>query len=84
MFNNLLGDKPKNQALSIIKDPFSVNKVDDIYIRYSTNWGKAKWHGSISFKNGNTIGEQKLLECDTLDDIVTQIKAIGESLKDKI
>lgn len=51
--------KPENK-ISIFNNPFNVEKITDISIRYSTNIfsGNGYWHGTIKFQNGKTTGSQ--------------------------
>lgn len=68
---------------SIINNPFSTDQVSGINIYYRpTQWTK-HWTGSMTFKNGNTSGSQELVPCDTINELIEQIKVIGESLKIK-
>jgi hypothetical protein len=77
---NLLGSFGKSTLPSIIKDPFSKQRVKSIcvnyYEQYSGNW--MAW-GTVEFTNGNTSGKQKF-GGDSFDDVVGQIKTMIENL----
>lgn len=76
---NLLGNVT-GRELSVIKDPFKKECAGDISIR-RTSWGqKWYWYAIIEFKNGNTKGEQKTPECETFEDVITQLKIILNSI----
>ena len=67
---------------SVIKDPFSKNKIKSISVTYQDFWSNGKWEatGRVQFKNGNTEGEQKF-EGTSFDDVVMQIKAMLDNFK---
>ena len=77
---NLIGNKEQSR-LSIIQDPFKKDKVDGISIfMFSRNNGTFYWIAKVTFKNGNTIGEQKTSNCSSYEEVYTQLKQILESL----
>lgn len=76
-----LGSGNTSQQLSIIKDPFKVDKITAIHLHFWAAYSKPHWDGTVEFKNGKTSGDQKLEESETLDQIIAQIKTIAESLK---
>lgn len=68
---------------SVINNPFSKTKVVGITVWYQESWAGEGWKatGVVKFKNGNTQGEQTF-RGDTFDEVVAQIKAMLENLKD--
>ena len=66
---------------SVIADPFSLKHVTGINIFYRTQYGKNWRSGSVEFMNGKTKGEQRLEETPDFDALLSQIRAIGDSLK---
>ena len=69
----------KSQVPTIIKDPFKENMINEVHMHWYANDGL--WRATIEFKNGNTKGEQRLVNSSDFDDITAQIRAIIESLK---
>lgn len=66
--------------LGILKDPFAAKNVSDISMFYSNYFGDGwRWSGTVKFKNGNTLGEQKFKH-ENFDVIVKQINDFIESL----
>jgi hypothetical protein len=81
-YKNLLGDT--NKGLSVITNPFVTDCIDDIHIRYIGKplFDKSPyWKAYISFKNGLSSGEQQTPQCDTLPEVLEQLKIILESIK---
>lgn len=68
---------------SIINNPFSVELVTGINIYYRPSQWSKSWTGNVNFKNGNTSGTQELTPCDTINEIIEQIKIISESLRQR-
>jgi len=77
----MLGDGKPFNLPSIIKDPFRTDKVTKMWFYWyaSTN----EWKGWIEFENGKTQGRQDLIASPTLDGIVSQVKAIIQSINGK-
>ena len=73
----MLGDCNNFNLPAIIKDPFKQDLITNIGLY----WRKAGWWGYIEFKNGKTESKQNLVESETLEEMVAQIKAIVDSLK---
>ena len=67
--------------LSVLKNPFASNLVDGVSLFYRKHLfsGKAYWTGTVSFKNGNTSGEQKF-ENEDFETTVRQINGFISSL----
>jgi len=68
---------------SILKDPFSkisINAVRVHYVESSFTEGMWRAYGTVSFKNGNTSGEQAFEGID-FNEIVNQIKIFIETIK---
>lgn len=64
------------QMPSILNDPFKKVSIKAIRVHYSeSSFTKGKWlaSGTVSFKNGNTSGEQEFKGTD-FNDVVIQIK----------
>jgi hypothetical protein len=76
---NLLGFG--NQKLpTVIKDPFSKDKVTEVHVWMSVSWeGKWQAHGRLKFTNGNTTGEQSYTG-SSFDEVVLKIKQTVENL----
>lgn len=72
----------KSTLPSIINNPFSKTKINDITVVYRDFWGRGEWKatGTVYFENGNTKGQQKF-EGETFDDVVRQIKSMIDNLK---
>ena len=75
----MLGSSKVYDLPAIITDPFKEDKITCIGLY----WRSAGWWGYVEFKNGKTEGKQGLVESDSLDNMVAQIRAIVESIKDK-
>lgn len=69
--------------LSVIKDPFLKDCLDEVSIYYRTWCGRKYWYAVVEFKNGNTKGEQKTPEVDTFEDVIYQLKTILNSIQQK-
>lgn len=83
-FKNVEHDSTK-QELSVFKDPFQQNCIDEISIRYrrpifATNY---VWEARVDFKNGLTTGQQRTPDCESWDSLMLNLKAIYESLNVK-
>ena len=74
-------DQLKQQQLSILKDPFKVDKIQSVAIHISTsiNGHKYCW-GYVEFKNGNTEGKQKFENRDDFNALVKEIQAFIQTL----
>lgn len=65
---------------SVIKDPFAKNKIEKILVCYHPNHNGGPWcWGKLSFKNGNTGGEQDF-DGTSFDEVVAQMKAVIDTL----
>ena len=71
----LLENFGKANLPSIIKDPFSKNKITHITTYASNIWGDWSFSGAIRFNNGNTEGKQEF-KGTSFDDVVLQMKAM--------
>ncbi len=78
-----LGTGNNSSLPAIIKDPFRKEAISSINLYWSSSDWSGGWNGSVTFTNGKTSGKQDLVGSESLDDIVAQIKAIMESIKDK-
>ncbi len=67
-----------NSMPSILKDPFSRNRIDRIYISWRPSTSKC--YGSVEFKNGSTKGEQEF-EGETFDEVTLKMKSFIEEIK---
>ena len=77
---NLIGTQEQGR-LSVISDPFKKDKVDSINIfMFTRSNGSFYWAARVSFKNGNTLGEQKTNNCNTYEEVYIELKQILESL----
>jgi hypothetical protein len=71
----------KTTMPTVLKDPFSKTKITSVWVDYSPslfspyNWSAS---GSVSFKNGDTKGEQKF-KGESFDEVVAKIKAFIET-----
>ena len=67
---------------STINDPFKVNKITSINVKFEDFWGRGDWKavGYVYFKNGNTEGNQTF-KGDTFDEVVVKIKSFIKELK---
>lgn len=70
----------QNNMPSVIKNPFSKDSITEIHLHFYTRY-KPHWSGSVVFKNGLTSGRQELRETDDFENIIAQIREIGDSLK---
>lgn len=69
-----------SRELSVFKDPFNKAHITDISIRYTSWCNKFYWRGYVTFRNGNTKGEQDTPECETWDELMVHMKQIYDSL----
>lgn len=78
---SLLGMSGKESPLSVIKDPFSKNKIENVHLHITKKWvGEGyNFSGTVEFQNGNTKGKQRFTG-ESFDDVVMQIKAMIDSL----
>ena len=70
-------------GLSILKDPFSKNCVEHIFIhvrRGMFNRDEISYDAKVEFENGNTKGEQKIVAAN-MDELLVRTKEFIESLK---
>lgn len=81
--SKLIGTSTTGKEISIIKDPFKNDYVSEVIIMYVTTWGEPYWYAKISFKNGNTSGQQKTPEVDTFEEVIIHMKQIIESVTTK-
>ena len=70
--------------LSVLKNPFKAKCVSRVYLSCGSSCiggdiSKAKWKGSVSFRNGDTGGVQNF-EHENFDVIVKQIHSFIETL----
>ena len=75
------GDKKQAQAISVINNPFSSKHIWYVEMHMSENVWTKKWdcEGSVSFKNGDTQGEQEF-KADTLGELYDKIADFCENL----
>lgn len=84
LFNTSNEEEPNNE-ISVFKDPFQQNCIDEITISYRRPIFATShvWSGRVDFKNGLTTGTQKTPECNTWDELMIQMKQIYQSLNVK-
>lgn len=72
----------KEKLPSVLKDPFNKISIDRIMVVYDKNLFSDEWsaRGTVSFKNGDTNGEQKF-KGDTFDEVVIKIKHFFNEIK---
>jgi hypothetical protein len=81
---DLRKDKASDITKDLIKDPFAKERVFTIELRYWDHGSSAPyWEVRIGFQNGNTQGYQILEKCKEFDDLLDQLKEVGEHLKSK-
>lgn len=79
MYKNLLGDS-NGELPSEIKNPFSMENVEEIHLHCSKLFGdKFHFWGNVQFKNGDTTGTQKF-DGDGLGDVFMKIQKFCEKL----
>lgn len=77
---NLLG-KEEETRVSIIKDPFTKEKITSFSMNMSTSYrGNKYFWGHVKFKNGNTEGTQNTQDHETFESLYLEIKQIFESI----
>ena len=83
-FGEVEQDSTNNQ-LSVFKDPFQHNCIDEIIIQYRRPIFATKhiWQARVEFKNDLTTGQQKTPECNTWEELMLQLKSIYSSLEVK-
>lgn len=78
---NILGEKT-NTGLSILKDPFTQNYVEHIFISVSRGMferDKVSYTAKVEFENGNTKGQQKI-EAVNMGELLARTKEFIDSL----
>lgn len=78
-------EENENNGLSIIVDPFTQDSLESVSINYKKNLfsNKCYWYAYVKFQNGKTIGEQRLGDCETFEEIVLQVKNLLNEIKSK-
>ncbi len=76
----LLNNIDKDSIPSIIKDPFSKNKIIRIMIVGNCQFEKTHFYSSVTFKNGETTGEQ-VINGSSLDDVYIKTANFVKSLE---
>lgn len=77
---NLIGTGEESK-LSVFLDPFKKDKVSKIIIMMSEDlYDNFYWFAKVSFRNGNTSGEQKTKYCDSYEEVYIELNKILESL----
>ena len=73
--------KGLNNAISVVNDPFKIDKVVEFNIWCNISIFSKRWEysGEVIFKNGNTKGEQQF-EGEDLESLLKKMKAFMESL----
>jgi hypothetical protein len=79
---NLNASEDNINLLSVIKDPFNTDNISNILISFNKSSfnDKSYWYGKITFKNGNTVGEQRTDNLQSFEEIVIKINEIINSL----
>jgi hypothetical protein len=79
---NLNASEDNINLLSVIKDPFNTDNISNILISFNKSLfnDKSYWYGKITFKNGNTVGEQRTDNLQSFEEIVIKINEIINSL----
>lgn len=73
-------NEQRSELLNLINNPFSKSCIDDITMRAYKNWsGGIEIYAKVSFKNGNTSGEQRL-EAKTLPELMMKVYEFCNSL----
>lgn len=68
------------QGISIIKDPFNQRSMEKFSVYCSTGFmGNWTYHGTVGFKNGNTIGEQKF-DAEDLHSLLLKMETFIQEL----
>lgn len=78
-------EENENNRLSIIVDPFTQDSLESVSINYRKNpfSNECYWYSNVKFQNGKTIGEQRLGNCETFEEIVLQVKNLLNEIKSK-
>jgi len=68
--------------VSLLKDPFSKERVKEISLTYGSFWSSdpMKWSGVVRFKNGSTTGRFRTQEYDELKDCLHEIEQTIKTL----
>ena len=71
----------KESLPSDLNNPFNKRNIECVYVSFRRGILSGKWnaYGSVEFKNGNTLGEQKF-DGETFDEVVIKIKAFLNEL----
>jgi len=70
-----------NKTVSTIKDPFNKASFEGLSMRaYKGIMGNYIIYGRVEFKNGNTIGEQRI-DADTFEELTIKMKSFLDELK---
>lgn len=76
----LLG-KEEETRVSIIKDPFTKEKITSFSMNMNTSCsGNKYFYGNVKFKNGNTEGSQRTQDHETFESLYLEMKQIFESI----
>ena len=77
----LLG-KEEETRVSVIKDPFTKEKITSFSMNMHTGYNGNKYFwGNVKLKNGNTEGTQNTQNHETFESLYLEMKQIFESIK---
>ena len=70
-------------SMSILKDPFKMDKVHSVSINISTNTfsGEKYCWANVKFKNGNTEGQQNFGNTTDFNGLVREVQLFIETLE---
>ena len=77
----LLGNGNNNQLPAEVKNPFSMEHIEEIHLHCTKKWfsdGFNIW-GKVQFKNGDTTGEQEF-KAESLGELFVKIHNFCERL----
>jgi hypothetical protein len=81
---NLNVSQENVNGLSIINDPFKSSSITNILISYNNSgYGTPYWYGRVTFKNGNTAGEQRTDNVESFEEIVVRVRQILNSVNNQ-
>jgi hypothetical protein len=72
----------ESTSISILKDPFKMDKVHGVSIHISTGFAGNKYcWGVVTFKNGNTEGKQNFENSTDFNALVKEIQSFIATLE---
>ena len=77
----LSGTSNGNQLPAEVKNPFSMEYIEEIHLHCTKKWLEDGFHiwGNVKFNNGNTEGTQKF-EAESLGELFVKIHSFCERL----